>query len=164
MHKPESLSPTRRRALVARLIREGHYANQEDLVRALARVGHHVTQATLSRDLNSLGVAKKPGPEGHTIYVLDGPATEVMDRSRQQLDLSTFINQVLLAGHLVVVRTPPGHAHGVGRAIDLLEHPDVVGSVAGDDTVLVIAASPAKARAFRRFLEARSGGRDGAGR
>lgn len=157
-------TPARRRATLARLIRQGQFSRQEDLVQALARAGLSVTQATLSRDLNSLGVAKTPAPGGGFVYVLHEPAAEVMDRSRQQLDLTSFINQVLLAGSLVVVKTPPGHAHGVGRAIDLLDHPHVVGSVAGDDTVLVITATPARARAFRRDLETRSARPVGAGR
>jgi len=145
--------PGRRRALLARLIADGQYARQEELVAALARHGMKVTQATLSRDLVSLGVGKTPGRAGRTVYAIASPAAEVVDRRRQELDLTAFINEIKLAGQLVVVRTPPGHAHGVARAIDLLGNPDVVGSIAGDDTILVVAPSPARARAFRRTLE-----------
>jgi transcriptional regulator of arginine metabolism len=116
-----------------------------------------VAQATLSRDLKSLGVGKRPGPDGRAMYVLPQPAAEVLDRSRLHLDLKAFINSIDSAQNLVVVRTPPGHAHAVGRAIDLLEDPDVVGSVAGDDTVLVVLSDSPCARRFRRQLLSLSG-------
>jgi len=145
--------PARRRALLARLIAEGKHGRQEELVAALARHGVQVTQATLSRDLASLGVGKLPGRGGRPIYALPSPAAEVVDRHRQELDLKAFINEVRLAGQLVIVRTPPGHANGVPRGIDLLGSSDVVGSVAGDDTILVVTQSAARAKAFRRQLE-----------
>lgn len=121
---------------------------------ALARHGIRVTQATLSRDLTSLGVGKLPGRGGRAVYSLPSPAAEVVDRHRQELDLKAFINDVRVAGQMVIVRTPPGHANGVARAIDLLGSTDVVGSVAGDDTILVVTPSAARARAFRRQIEA----------
>jgi len=112
-----------------------------------------VTQATLSRDLRVLGASKRPDASGRTVYVLPGPPTEVLDRERQALDLRAFVNEVRSAGNLVIVRTPPGHANGVARAIDLADIPGVVGSVAGDDTVLVVGEDAAAARRFKRHLE-----------
>ena len=146
-------TPATRRALLARLIADGHYARQDQLVAALGRHGVKVTQATLSRDLASLGVGKAAARGGGTVYVIPGPAAEVVDRQRQELDLTAFVNDIRLAGQMVVVKTPPGHANGVARAIDLLGSPDVVGSVAGDDTILVVSPTPARARALRRQLE-----------
>ena len=64
------------------------------------------------------------------------------------------MNEVRIAQNLLVVRTPPGHAHGVGRAIDLSEFDGVVGSVAGDDTILVVMADAPAARRFRKHLDA----------
>ncbi|MDZ4806360.1 MAG: arginine repressor [Candidatus Eisenbacteria bacterium] len=150
-HAPRG--PARRRAPLARLIADGRHGSQEELVSALGRHGIQVTQATLSRDLASLGVGKLPGRDGRAVYSLPSPATEVVDRHRQELDLKSFINEIRLAGQLLIVRTPPGHANGVARAIDLLCSTDVVGSVAGDDTILVVTPSAARARAFRRQLE-----------
>jgi transcriptional regulator of arginine metabolism len=109
-------------------------------------------------------VGKLPGRGGRAVYSLPSPATEVVDRKRQELDLKAFINEVRLAGQLIIVRTPPGHANGVARAIDLLGNPDVVGSVAGDDTILVVTPSAARARAFRRQLEALADPATGASR
>jgi transcriptional regulator of arginine metabolism len=148
---------TRRLALLAELLGGHRLGSQEEIARSLARSGVHVTQATLSRDLRSLGVAKKPGADGRTSYALPGPAVETLDRERQQLDLQSFVNEVRVAQNLVVVRTPAGHANGVARAIDMAEHDGLVGTVAGDDTILVIMQDAAAARRFKRYLDQVSG-------
>src|SRR6185503_9831800 len=126
-----TVSRSRRLALVARLLGGRRFSSQEELAKALARAGISVTQATLSRDLRSLGVAKRADPEGRPVYELPAPAHETLDRERRVLDLKTFVNLVSVANNLVVVRTPPGHANGVARAIDLGEFGGVLGSVAG---------------------------------
>lgn len=148
---------TRRLALLAELLGGRRLGSQEEIVRTLARSGVHVTQATLSRDLRSLGVSKKPGPDGRTVYAMPGPAVETLDRERQQLDLQAFVNEVRVAQNLVVVRTPAGHANGVARAIDMAEHEGLVGTVAGDDTILVIMHDAAAARRFKKQLDAIAG-------
>ncbi len=154
----------RRLALIARLLGARRFSSQDELVRALAREGVEVAQATLSRDLRSLGVGKRPGADGRTAYALPGPATESLDRERQLLDLKAFVNEVKLAHNLVVVRTPPGHANGVARAIDLAEFPGLVGSVAGDDTVLCVLSDPAGARGLKRRLDQIAGRPTAAGK
>ena len=93
---------------------------------------------------------------------LPGPATETLDRERRVLDLKAFVNEVKVAQNLIVVKTPPGHGQAVGRAIDLADLAPVVGSVAGDDTVLVVAHDAAAARRVKRHLDAVAG-RDGGG-
>jgi transcriptional regulator of arginine metabolism len=148
------MSRVRRLTLLAQLLGERRFSSQEELTRALARAGEPVTQATLSRDLRSLGVGKRPGPNGRPIYELPTPAFEALDRQRQLLDLRVFVNEVRVAKNLAVVRTPPGHAHAVGRAVDLLDVPGVVGSVAGDDTILVVLEDEPAARKFKRQLGA----------
>jgi len=148
---------SRRLALLAQLLSGRRFSSQEELARALARSGVSVTQATLSRDLRSLGVGKRPDADGRTAYALPAPAAETLDRQRQLLDLRAFVNEVRIAGNLAVVRTPPGHANGVARAIDLAEFEGIVGSVAGDDTVLVVLADQSGARRFRRHLDTLAG-------
>ena len=132
------MNRSRRLALLAQLLAGRRFSSQDELVRALGRSGVDVTQATLSRDLRSLGVVKRPDADGGALYELPGPAVESLDRERRLLDLRTFVNEVRVAQNLMVVRTPPGHANGVARAIDLAGFEGIVGSVAGDDTVLVI--------------------------
>lgn len=147
------MSRSRRLALIARLLSGHRFSSQEELARALARGGFPVTQATLSRDLRSLGVAKRAAPDGRSVYELPAPAAETLDRERQLIDLRAFVNEVRVARNLAVVRTPPGHANGVARAIDLANYEGIVGSVAGDDTVLVVMEDDAGARRFKRQLD-----------
>lgn len=147
MHRSQRL------AVLAQLLGERQFSSQEELALALARAHVPVTQATLSRDLRSLGVGKRPGPRGKPIYQLPNPATETLDRERQLLDLRAFVNEIRIAQNLAVVRTPPGHANGVARAIDLLAFDRLVGSVAGDDTVLVVMNDRAAALRFKRHIE-----------
>ena len=155
-------SRPRRLAVLARLLSDQRFSSQEELARVLSRSGLPVTQATLSRDLRSLGVGKRPDANGKAVYELPSPAAETLDRERQLLDLKAFVNEIRVAQNLIVVRTPPGHAHGVGRAIDLGGLPDVVGTVAGDDTVLVIAKDAAAARRIQRHLDHLAGRAPGA--
>ncbi len=154
----------RRLALVARLLSAKSFSSQEEVVKALGRAGVAVTQATLSRDLRGLGVLKRPDAAGRMAYVLPGPSTELLDRERQSLDLRAFVNEVRVAGNLAIVKTPPGHANAVARAIDLSDLPGIVGSVAGDDTVLVVAQSPAAAGRLRRHIDALASRPSGSGK
>ena len=140
------MSRSRRLTALSQLLAERNFSSQDELARALGREGVEVTQATLSRDLRSLGVGKRPGPDGSAVYVLPAPAVEIFDRERQRLDLVAFINEVTVAQNLAVIKTPPGHANGVGRAIDLLNFPGMLGSVAGDDTLLVVVREGVSAR------------------
>lgn len=158
------MTRTQRLNRLARLLTGHRFSSQEELARALGREGFEVTQATLSRDLRNLGVVKRPGPDGRPAYELPGPAVEQLDRDRQMLDLRAFVNDVKVAQNLVVVRTPPGHANAVGRAIDLQGFGEVVGTIAGDDTVLVVAADSAAARRFRKRLDLLAGRANGAGK
>src|SRR5436190_22759495 len=155
---------SRRLTLVAQLLSGSRFSSQEELARALDRAGVSVTQATLSRDLRSLGVAKRPGANGKTAYELPSPAVETLDRERRLLDLRAFVNQVKTAQNLVVVRTPPGHANGVARAIDLAEFDGLMGSVAGDDTVLVVMEDLPGARRLKRHLDGVAGRTAGVGK
>jgi len=148
------MNRSRRLALVARMLGGQRFASQEELVHALAGMGVEVTQATLSRDLRSLGVIKRHDADGGPSYELPGPAIETLDRERRLLDLRAFVNDVKIAQNLVVVRTPPGHANGVGRALDLADFEGVIGTVAGDDTVLVIMQDIAHAKLLKQRLDA----------
>jgi len=143
----------RRLQVLTELLGGRRFSSQEELARALARGGETVTQATLSRDLRILGVGKRPGPDGRAAYELPAAPGETLDRQRQLLDLKVFVNGVRVARNLMVVRTPPGHANGVARAVDMMDFAGVVGSVAGDDTVLVVMEDESSARRFKRHLE-----------
>jgi transcriptional regulator of arginine metabolism len=151
------VSRTTRLNCLTQLLGERRFSSQEELAGALAREGHEVTQATLSRDLRSLGVAKRSGGDGSSWYELPTPAAEALDRGRQLLDLKVFVNETRVAQNLAIVKTPPGHASAVARAIDLTGFDALMGTVAGDDTVLCILEDHMSAKRFRRHLDTLSG-------
>ncbi|MCI0547599.1 MAG: arginine repressor [Candidatus Rokubacteria bacterium] len=148
-----------RRRVVAELIASRPVGSQAELARLVRARGIRATQATLSRDLKNLGIGKVPASEGAYLYVLPSPPSEAPDHDRQRLEIRTFVQKVTVVGNLVLVHTPPGNATGVSRSIDLMRWPEVEGTIAGDDTILVVARSPKGARAFqRRLAQVREGG------
>lgn len=138
-----------RRNQILELISRGRITTQQELRRRLAQRGIRVTQATVSRDLEKLGLAKTR--TGYTV-VKAGPAPEAQPDA--SLLLKEFLREVNLAANLVVVKTHPGNAHTVAVALERKNWPEVVGTVAGDDTVFIAtrkASDAAKAR--RRVLQ-----------
>lgn len=133
----------RRHAKILELIRTNIIETQEELVESLSRHGIPVTQATISRDIKELQLTKIPVGDGGYRYALpDEQPAGSLDKRRR-----LFRDSVLGVDHsdaLVVVKALPGTAPGVGSAIDHFNWPEVIGSVAGDDTVLVI-VKPASA-------------------
>ncbi len=133
----------RRRQTVARVIRVRHIGTQEELLEALRADGFEATQATLSRDLARLGARRVSDPSGGTRYELSD------EERRDGLDaVGMLVASVSCNGSLVVVRTHPGSAPAVARAIDLAELPEALGTIAGDDTVFVAPAREKRARAL----------------
>ncbi len=120
---------TRRREAVARIIRTRRIGTQEELLSALAEAGERATQATLSRDLARLGARRVSRPDG-AFYEL-GPEADPLALLRGQ------IASVASNASLVVIRTVPGSANAIARAIDLAQIPEVLGTIAGDDTIFV---------------------------
>ena len=120
--------------------------SQEDLAERLAELGVHVTQTTLSRDLVELGAVRLRGPDGGLIYAMPGVPglTSLADPAAR---LARVAGELLVtaeaSGNLIVVRTPAGAAQLLASAIDHAGWPAVLGTVGGDDTVLVISRDPA---------------------
>ena len=115
--------------------------NQARLVDLLVEDGISVNQATVSRDLEELGAIKVRVPGGETAYAIPAlPTQQVAPEDHLRRVLGEWVVEVDRSGDLVVLRTPPGSAHVVASAIDRAGPPDVVGTVAGDDTLVVIAA------------------------
>ena len=129
------MSSARHRA-IHRLLSEEDVATQADLIRLLEGEQFLVTQATVSRDLKTIGAVKRRDGDGVKRYRIGTPA----DSSDGELErtLDEYVLRITPTGGLVVVRTLPGAAHVVGRAIDEAAIDGVVGTVAGDDTVLVV--------------------------
>ena len=139
-----------RQRLVASLVGRRRLGTQEELREALAAAGCSVTQATLSRDLRELRVEKAPDELGGERYVLPGRRSDPAAALASVLE--QFGRTVTAEQNLVVVRSEIGAAPAIARALDRLEHPLVVGTVAGDDTCLVVARTAADARKLAREL------------
>lgn len=141
----------RRRREILALVGRGGVRSQEDLQRRLRQRGIAVAQPTLSRDLKTLGLAKTAAG-----YVTAPAAATPAEIRASALDraVDTFVVSVRVAASLVVVRTPPASAHPLARALDEAELPQVVGTIAGDDTVFVATTGPAAARLVERRLRA----------
>ncbi|MGC8513689.1 MAG: arginine repressor [Acidimicrobiales bacterium] len=115
-------------------------ASQGQLVELLAEAGVEATQATVSRDLEEIGAVKVRAAGGESIYAVpDLPKDRVAPEEHLRRVLGDWVVEVTSSANLVVVRTPPGSAHVVASALDRAGLAEVVGTVAGDDTLLVVA-------------------------
>lgn len=130
---------------IRKIVSTNSMESQEELLAALEREGFVSTQTTLSRDLKQLRISKVRVRSGHNVYALprEGqfepvPTLEEINRTRWRLNFS---------GNLMVVHTPPGHASMVAYDVDNLRHPLFLGTVAGDDTVIIVLAEGADRQA-----------------
>ena len=137
-----------RQQTIVELAHDAPLPNQQELVKVLARRGFQVTQATLSRDLHELRLVKTS--EGYILPNGDSPAEPLPAVSRVVRD---FVREVRRAQNLLVVKTVPGSAQSVAVAVDAEGWDEVVGTVAGDDTILIIAANNRKAKELQSRLE-----------
>ncbi|MCB1030337.1 MAG: arginine repressor [Acidimicrobiales bacterium] len=151
---PVRLAKTQRQHLISRVLGDQAVSSQEQLVSLLESQGVVATQATVSRDLEDLGAVKVRMGGGDVVYAI--PQLPRDQRVPEDLLRRTFADHVVEVSHsanIVVVRTPPGNASVVAAALDRSAHPDVVGTVAGDDTIFVVASEgttgKAVAEAFR---------------
>jgi len=136
------MSKLARQNRILDLVQEEPLASQDDLRLRLSRLGFKVTQATLSRDIHDLGLVKTPegymAPPGET--AADAGAPRITRLLRE------FVVQVRGAQNLLVLKTTPGSAQPVAAGIDAEDWPEIVGTVAGDDTILVICPDRKAAR------------------
>jgi transcriptional regulator of arginine metabolism len=135
------LGKAQRQHLVTRIIGSTHVHNQGQLVELLAAEGVSATQATVSRDLEDLGAIKVRVPGGESAYAIpDLPAQQVAPEDHLRRVFGDWVVEVGHSQNLVVLRTPPGSAHVVGSALDRAGMAGVLGTVAGDDTLIVVVA------------------------
>ncbi|MUM17743.1 arginine repressor [Mycobacterium sp. CBMA271] len=136
-----------RQARIVALLSTQSVRSQGELAVLLAAEGIETTQATLSRDLDELGAVKLRAADGGVgVYVVPEDGSPVRGVSGGTDRLSRLLGELLVStdasGNLAVLRTPPGAAHYLASAIDRAALPDVVGTIAGDDTIAVIAREP----------------------
>ena len=139
-----------RRAAIIRIVRRERVPNQEKLRELLHAEGIAVTQATLSRDLHNLGLSKVTDPAGGSFYAV--PSEHLAPFPPVEQLVPTLLLSIDGVGPFAVVKTPPGSAEALGGSLDHASWEDVLGTIAGDDTLLIITRSEAaRARVAKRL-------------
>lgn len=133
-----------RHGQILKLIRNQAISTQEGLAAELEKQGVHTTQVTLSRDIRELGLVKTPDGYRQIAPQSIGPDLATI--------VAEFLSDVRIAQNLLVLRTSPGHASTLAIALDQEEWPEIAGTIAGDDTVLVIAPDKKTASTLRGKL------------
>jgi transcriptional regulator of arginine metabolism len=138
------MSKSYRHGQILKLIRSGPVQTQEELAQSLRKLGIQTTQVTLSRDIRELRLVKTP--EGYAEMSGEGAGPQFQTLAKE------FLLDVRVAQNLVVLKTAPGHANSVAVALDNEEWPEIVGTIAGDDTILIIAPDSRIASQTRKKL------------
>lgn len=154
MHdRATSAAKPERQRLIASIVSRKRIGTQHELLQALATAGCVVTQATISRDVRSLGLEKTHDALGRPRYILPARGGRRPDPEQALAAvLAQFGHRVVAAQNVVVLQSELGSAPAIAQALDRVEHPRVVGTLAGDDTVLVIARHRRDASALAREL------------
>ena len=130
-----------RQSVIVRLVGEHKVTSQPELIELLATKGIDATQATVSRDLDDIGAVKVRVASGNTVYAIpefEPDRLAPLDQLRRVM--GEWVAEVAHSGNLVVLRTPPGCAHVVASALDRSRVEGMIGTVAGDDTLMCVAA------------------------
>ncbi len=134
----EKQDKKKRLQTIRKIVSRGSLESQEELLAALEREGFVSTQTTLSRDLKQLRISKVRVRNGHSIYALPREGQFELVPTQEEINQTKW--RLNFSGNLMVVHTPPGHASMVAYDIDNIKHPLFLGTVAGDDTVIVVLA------------------------
>lgn len=143
----------KRHHAILRILASTAISNQSEVRRMLASRGIEATQATISRDLEELGVVKSRDAQGRLRYAVPSeaaPAPALPDQLRRVM--GEWVTEVTPSGTLVVVRTPPGCAHVVASALDRSALAGLIGTVAGDDTIMCVASESVGGRSLAKLL------------
>ena len=158
MARQIKLSKNQRQHRIVLLIEQQAVTSQAQLVELLAASGVVATQATLSRDLEEIGAVKVRAAGGESVYAVpELPKDRVAPEDHLRRVLGEWVVDVAASANLVVVRTPPGSAHVVASALDRAGLPEIIGTVAGDDTIMVVADERAGGAKLARRLSGLAG-------
>ena len=141
-----------RQRAITDLLDGNEVSTQLQLQRLLARQGHEVTQATISRDLDRLGVVRVRR-NGRLVYALSDDSAPVGDSVGQVVLALGLVRGMEASGNMVVIRTGPANAHPVAFAFDNAAFPEIAGTIAGDDTLALIAREPHTGRDLIALIE-----------
>lgn len=152
------MAKTQRQHRIAKLLEAQPVTSQALLVELLAADGVVATQATVSRDLEELGAVKVRIAGGETVYAIpEDPKERVVPEDHLRRVLGDWVVEVAHSANLVVLRTPPGSAHVVASALDRAGLDDIIGTVAGDDTLIIVASERVGGAKVAKRLSALAG-------
>ncbi|MDW3218795.1 MAG: arginine repressor [Acidimicrobiales bacterium] len=152
------MSKARRQHRIALLLENNAVTNQGQLVELLEQEDLHATQATVSRDLDELGAIKVRVPGGETVYAIpEHPVDRIAPEEHLRRVMGDWVADVASSANIVVLRTPPGSAHVVASALDRAGIGEILGTVAGDDTLMVVATEPTGGKALAAQLRELAG-------
>lgn len=135
-----------RQNAILQLITDHEIETQYDLTEALRKMGYDVTQATISRDIKELRLVKRQTDSGKSIYTKNTDSTYGDIESRFNLIFCKCVLSIEYAVNNIVIKTLPGMGSAAGAAVDAMDLPEVVGTIAGDDTVIMVVRSEESAR------------------
>ena len=135
------MNRAQRHAAILRLVAERPSGTQTELAEALRSAGHEVVQTTVSRDIHELGLIKIRHESGRLVYAPPRAAEAGMNEALS-VALGRWALAVEPSGNLVVVTTPHGYASALAEAIDVAHHPHIAGTIAGENTVLLVSREP----------------------
>jgi len=158
MQQVRQVPKPERQRLIASVVGRRRVGSQHELQDALRSAGCEVTQATISRDVRELGLEKSRDVLGRPRYVLPERGSRSDPRKLLEAVLAQFGLRAMQAQNIVVVQSELGSAPAIARALDRVEHAKVVGTLAGDDTCLVITRDGAEAKLVAAELSAAIGG------
>ncbi len=160
MSRTAGATKARRQQTILSLVARERLASQEEIRARLRALGLEATQSTISRDVEDLGLARVHDPLGLR-YVVPGHAATSPPAALLRHALREFaISFTPGAGELLVIRTPPGAANALGEALDRAALPQIAGTIAGDDTILVVPRTGTSCRAVEAALESITEGKD----
>ena len=142
-----------RHSAILNIISKNEVSTQEELTACLIAHGYDVSQSTVSRDINELNLVKAESENGKSIYVKAIDTSKTVSPNRLSILKQSTIS-VEVANNIIVVKTLSGHANAVGLILDEMNFPQVLGSVAGDDAVIIVAKSNYDAEIVTKSLRA----------
>ncbi len=143
----------RRRDIIRELIASRPPSSQQELVDQLTRKGIKADQSTVSRDLREMGVVRLPGKDGRSVYGFPGEPAGPASQDELRRRVRDFIIAVEASGNMVILRTAPGNAQAMAAILDRAQLDEVAGTVAGDDTILVVVREGYGAKDMERWFE-----------
>lgn len=135
-----------RQKQILQIMEGGHFHTQQEVARELKQRGFSVSQSTLSKDFKDLYLVKTTAPDGTFKYVLPQHIAQEVRARTARREIEDYVVSFDFTSNLVILKTAPGNAPGVTETIDSTGWPEVIGSIAGDNTILLICKTPAQVK------------------